>query len=69
MSQEIIYLVEESVKGGYEAKALDYPIFTDADDLDELKTMIKDAVICHFEESERPKMVRLQNTIRWNLGH
>lgn len=53
MLNEIIFLVEESIEGGYEAKVLGYPIFTDADDLNELKTMIKDAVLCHIEESER----------------
>lgn len=59
MSKEIIFLIEESVEGGYEARALEYPIFTQAENLSELRAMIKDAVICHFEEFERPLMIRL----------
>lgn len=59
MEQEIIFLIEESVEGGYEAKALGHSIFTEADDLDELKAMLQDAVRCHFEESKRPRLIRL----------
>ena len=33
---------------------------TEADSLDELRTMVKDAVECHFLDAEdRPKIVRL----------
>ena len=49
---EIIFLVEESPDGGYEAKALTAPIFTEADTLDELRGMIRDAVVCHFDEAD-----------------
>ena len=59
MSDEIIFAVEESAEGGYEAKALAAPIFTEADSLEELRSMVKDAVECHFEEGERPKVIRL----------
>ena len=56
---EIIFLVEEANEGGYQARALDYSIFTDAETMDELKMNVKEAVQCHFEEDEMPKMVRL----------
>jgi len=56
---EIIFTVKESPKGGYEARALDYSIFTQADSIDELKTMIRDAVSCHFENGEKPSVIRL----------
>jgi hypothetical protein len=56
---EIIFAVEESPEGGYEARALGYAIFTQADTLDELRTMVQDAVRCHFEEAERPHLIRL----------
>lgn len=59
MADEIIFAVEESPEGGYEARALSAPIFTEADSLDELRTMVRDAVECHFEEAERPKVIRL----------
>jgi predicted RNase H-like HicB family nuclease len=55
---EIIFIVEESNEGGYEAKALGYSIFTDGDDIESLKKNIKDAIQCHFEENP-PKIVRL----------
>lgn len=60
MSDEIIFAVEESPEGGYEARALSFPIFTEADSLDELRRMVRDAVGCHFEVGERPKIIRLQ---------
>ncbi len=56
---EIIFLVEEAPEGGYNASALGYSIYTEADTWDELKQAVQDAVRCHFDESERPKMVRL----------
>jgi hypothetical protein len=56
---EIIFLVEESPDGGYEAKALTAPIFTEADTLDELRGMVRDAVVCHFDEAARPRIIRL----------
>ncbi len=55
--EEIIFLVEET-DDGYIAKALDHSIITQADTLDELKEMVKDAVECHFGE-EKPKIIRL----------
>ncbi len=59
MQSEIIFTVQESPEGGYEARALDYSIFTQADSIDELKTMIRDAVSCHFENDEKPSVIRL----------
>ncbi len=56
---EIIFTVEESPEGGYEAKALGYSIYTEADTLEALKAMLQDAVRCHFEESARPRIIRL----------
>ncbi len=58
---EIVFDVEESPEGGYEANALGYSIFTEADSLPELRTMVRDAVRCHFEDSERPGVIRLRS--------
>ena len=60
---EIIFLVQESPDGGYEAKALSAPIFTEAENLEELRRMIRDAVVCHFEESSRPRVIHLRGCI------
>lgn len=59
MEKEIIFLVEESPEGGFQARALGHSIFTEGDTLDDLKRMVQDAVACHFEEGERPHRIRL----------
>ncbi len=59
MEKEIIFLVEEDPEGGYTARALGHSIFTEADSPDELKVMVQDAVRCHFEEIEKPPVIRL----------
>lgn len=57
---EIIFVVEEAPEGGYSARALGAPIFSEADDLEALQTEVRDAVLCHFEdEAERPRVIRL----------
>ena len=56
---EIIFIVEESPEEGYEARALGYSIFTQAESLEELRSMVQDAVRCHFEEGDRPHVIRL----------
>jgi hypothetical protein len=47
---EIIFSVQESPEGGYQERALGFPIFTQADSLEELKAMVRDAVSCHFDD-------------------
>lgn len=57
---ELLFLVEEDPEGGYNAQAVGENIFTQGDSVEELKTMIRDAIDCHFDEpSQRPKLVRL----------
>lgn len=56
---EIIFSVLESPEGGYEARALGHAIFTEADSLDELKTMVREAVACHFGDDAKPRVIRL----------
>ena len=56
---ELIFLVAESSEGGYEARALGYSIFAEADTMDGLREMVRDAVRCHFDDDIRPKLVRL----------
>jgi len=57
--KEIIFLVEEAPEGGYIARALGESIFTEADTLEDLHEHVRDAVRCHFEEGEAPRVVRL----------
>ena len=44
MTTEIIFIVEESVEGGFEARALSHSIYTEADTLEDIRSMVKDAV-------------------------
>ena len=61
MNSEIIFIIEESPEAGYEARAMDHSIYTEADTIKKLRLMIKDAVQCHFNEQDipMPKLIRL----------
>jgi hypothetical protein len=56
---EILFVVEEAPEGGYTARALGYSIYTEADTWEELKAAVQDAVECHFEEDNKPRVIRL----------
>lgn len=56
---EIIFIVDEAVEGGYTAKALGHSIFTEADSFEDLHEMVREAVHCHFNEEEAPQVIRL----------
>jgi hypothetical protein len=56
---ELIFLVEEAPEGGFIARALGQAIFTEADDLPSLREQIRDAVRRHFEEGQKPAVIRL----------
>lgn len=58
-SSEIIFEVTEAIEGGYDARALGYGIFTQGEDWNDLKAMVKDAVECHFDDGAAPKVIRL----------
>ena len=57
--EELIFLVEAAPEGGYTARALGESIFTEADDLDGLREQVRDAVRCHFDEDQKPRLIRL----------
>jgi hypothetical protein len=59
---EIIFVVEEAPEGGYVARALSASIFTEADDLVQLREAVREAVACHFDDAERPAIIRLHFT-------
>jgi len=60
VEKEIIFLVEEDVEGGFNARALGLPIFTQGETIEEVKKNIKDALQCHFDrEEDIPKIIRL----------
>jgi len=59
LDSEIIFTVQESPEGGFEARALGHSIFTEAPTLDELREMVRDAVRCHFDPEAAPRLIRL----------
>jgi hypothetical protein len=56
---EVIIVVEEAPEGGFTARALDVSIVTEADTMEELHAHVREAVRCHFEEGDAPRMIRL----------
>lgn len=48
---EIIFIFDEAAEGGYTARALGEDIITEADDLENLHAMIRDAVPLHYHHS------------------
>lgn len=59
---EIHFIVEEAPEGGFVARAVGVDIFTEADDMPALHAQVRDAVRCHFDEGERPSVIRLHIT-------
>ena len=56
---EILFVVEEAPEGGYTARSVNASIFTEAENLVALREAVRDAVRCHFDEPDRPRMIRL----------
>ena len=59
MPTEIVFTAEDAPEGGYTARALGFSIFTEAKTLEALHASVRDAVHCHFDEAERPQVIRL----------
>jgi len=59
MASELIFIVQESPEGGFEARALEHSIFAEGDTWEEMRDAVRDAVACHFEGTEAPHIVRL----------
>ena len=56
---EILFTVEDAPEGGFTARAVGHSIFTEADTLDELRQSVRQAVECHFDDGQGPKLIRL----------
>lgn len=59
---EILFMVEDALEGGFVARALEPSIFTEADDIASLHQQVRDAVHCHFDEGQAPQIIRLHFT-------
>jgi hypothetical protein len=51
---EVFFLVEEAIEGGYIAKAMGESIFCEGETMEELKKNLIDAVKCHFDTDKLP---------------
>jgi hypothetical protein len=56
---ELIFEVKKSAEGGYLARARGESIFAEAENWGSLSAEVLDAVACHFDDGERPAIVRL----------
>ena len=57
---ELIFEVRDAEEGGYYARALGHPVFTQAETWDELRANVREATALHFEDSdERPRVIQL----------
>lgn len=60
MNEIIFEVAEDTVEGGFTASALGHGIHTQGETLEELRTNVREAVACHFEdEAAAPKLIRL----------
>ena len=55
---EIVFLVEDAPEGGLLARALGHSIFTET--YEELRAQVRDAVHVHFDDTNRPIVIRLR---------
>jgi len=56
---EIIFEVhEDEAEGGFVARAFGQSIVTQADMWEEIQAKVRDAVRCHFEEGQAPRVIR-----------
>lgn len=57
---ELIFEIRDAEEGGYYARALGYPIFTQADTWEDLRANVLEATSLHFEDAPaHPRLVQL----------
>lgn len=60
LSEIIFEVSEDEIDGGYSASALGYGIHTEGETIDEVRSRVREAVECYFDEEEaRPRLIRL----------
>lgn len=59
---EVNFEATDLAEGGYSTYALGHGIFTEGKDWKDLKIMVRDAVLCHFESTDIPSRVLLKHT-------
>ena len=60
MTEIIFEVTEDEVDGGYSASALGHGIHTQGESVEEIRSNVKEAVDCYFDDTmPRPKVIRL----------
>lgn len=59
MQNELIFEVTQEADGGFCAQCLTQDIFAQADNWDDLRTDVREAVSAFFFDGEAPKFIRL----------
>ena len=54
---------EDATDGGFIARALGYSIVTEAGTWEALRTNVREAVHCHFDEGKAPAVIRLHRVM------
>jgi len=65
MMKSLVFLVEEAVEGGYNARAENESIFTQADTIQELSESIAEAIACHFDDEILREFILKSTDKRW----
>ena len=61
-----VFSVRKSPEGGYEARAVGFSIFTQADTMEQLRANVREAVRCHFGEAAKLPVIHLEGV--WANG-
>ena len=57
---EVVFIGEPLPEGGFAARAVGVSIFTEGDTLSSLRANIREAVACHYDDNQRPTVIRLR---------
>jgi len=63
MSEIVFQVTEDESDGGWIARALGHSIVTEADTWEALRTNVREAVRCHFDEGQVPAVIRLHRVV------
>ena len=63
MGELIFEVHEDEAEGGFVARALGQSIVTQAETWEDLRKNVREAVLCHFDEGQAPKVIRLRRVV------
>jgi hypothetical protein len=63
VSEVIFEVTQDETDGGFIARALGHSIVTEADTWSLLRSNVREAVLCHFDEGKAPAVIRLHRVL------